>query len=634
MLERDILVRILSSAETSGEITVLLSDKTGTITENNQRVNHAWIAGSDLGPLDLELGKTWRDEVARSLDLDSTVLTLFSVLVVLNSTVMYGCDGDVLRGSKSEIALIDFANSINENENFSRSISDWFPVVALFPFTAERKRMCSLFMLRDSVDNSEVGDTVVRATVKGAAIDVLELCTDVMLEHGSRRPLDDETRRVLYQKFDSWQEDAERVLLVAYRDIERDVISSMDGRDICERLSASDAERNLTLIGAVGLLDPLRSDALDSIVRLKRAGVDVKMVSGDSLSTCVAVAKRCGILQDADGVDAAMTSEDFMTRVSDVNGDIVQSNLDSVTSKLRVLARASPQVKFTLVDGVLQSPKRRDVCAVIGDGTNDAPALRRSDVGFALGSGTETAREASDIVLLQDDLSSVLLSIKFGRHVFESVEKFITFQLTANISCICVSTGGALVFAQAPLSAIQLLFVNLIIDSLASLALATDEPSDDVLRQKPASSDKLITEAMVWQISSQCAYQCAVMAFLLQQFGPTDTQIFNTFVLLQLANQVNCRRVTTEVNVFNGITANKRFCVLLSSELLLQILIVQRGGAVFHTSPLDAHEWLRCIGFALGSFPLRVFVVTLLTSFIAAWREERHEHHRVRVRKH
>ena len=630
MLERDILVRILSSAETSGEITVLLSDKTGTITENNQRVNHAWIAGSDLGPLDLELGKTWRDEVARSPNLDSTVLTLFSVLVVLNSTVTYGCDGGILRGSKSEIALIDFANSINENENFSRSISEWFPVLALFPFTAERKRMCSLFMLRDSVDNSEVGDTVVRATVKGAAIDVLELCTDVMLEHGSRMPLDDETRRALYQKFDSWQEDAERVLLVAYRDIERDVISSMDGRDICERLSASDAERNLTLIGAVGLLDPLRSDALDSIVRLKRAGVDVKMVSGDSLSTCVAVAKRCGILQDADGVDAAMTSEDFMTRVSDVNGDIVQSRLDSVSSKLRVLARASPQVKFKLVDGILQSPKRRDVCAVIGDGTNDAPALRRSDVGFALGSGTETAREASDIVLLQDDLSSVLLSIQFGRHVFESVEKFITFQLTANISCICVSTGGALVFAQAPLSAIQLLFVNLIIDSLASLALATDEPSDDVLRQKPASSDKLITEAMVWQISSQCAYQCAVMAFLLQQFGPTDTQIFNTFVLLQLANQVNCRRVTTEVNVFNGITANKRFCVLLSSELLLQILIVQRGGAVFHTSPLDANEWLRCIGFALGSFPLRVFVVTLLTSFVAAWREERHEHHCVR----
>lgn len=630
MLERDILVRILSSAETSGEITVLLSDKTGTITENNQRVNHAWIAGSDLGPLDLELGKTWRDEVARSPNLDSTVLTLFSVLVVLNSTVTYGCDGGILRGSKSEIALIDFANSINENENFSRSISEWFPVLALFPFTAERKRMCSLFMLRDSVDNSEVGDTVVRATVKGAAIDVLELCTDVMLEHGSRMPLDDETRRALYQKFDSWQEDAERVLLVAYRDIERDVISSMDGRDICERLSASDAERNLTLIGAVGLLDPLRSDALDSIVRLKRAGVDVKMVSGDSLSTCVAVAKRCGILQDADGVDTAMTSEDFMTRVSDVNGDIVQSRLDSVSSKLRVLARASPQVKFKLVDGILQSPKRRDVCAVIGDGTNDAPALRRSDVGFALGSGTETAREASDIVLLQDDLSSVLLSIQFGRHVFESVEKFITFQLTANISCICVSTGGALVFAQAPLSAIQLLFVNLIIDSLASLALATDEPSDDVLRQKPASSDKLITEAMVWQISSQCAYQCAVMAFLLQQFGPTDTQIFNTFVLLQLANQVNCRRVTTEVNVFNGITANKRFCVLLSSELLLQILIVQRGGAVFHTSPLDANEWLRCIGFALGSFPLRVFVVTLLTSFVAAWREERHEHHRVR----
>ena len=630
MLERDILVRILSSAETSGEITVLLSDKTGTITENNQRVNHAWIAGSDLGPLDLELGKTWRDEVARSPNLDSTVLTLFSVLVVLNSTVTYGCDGGILRGSKSEIALIDFANSINENENFSRSISEWLPVLALFPFTAERKRMCSLFMLRDSVDNSEVGDTVVRATVKGAAIDVLELCTDVMLEHGSRMPLDDETRRALYQKFDSWQEDAERVLLVAYRDIERDVISSMDGRDICERLSASDAERNLTLIGAVGLLDPLRSDALDSIVRLKRAGVDVKMVSGDSLSTCVAVAKRCGILQDADGVDAAMTSEDFMTRVSDVNGDIVQSRLDSVSSKLRVLARASPQVKFKLVDGILQSPKRRDVCAVIGDGTNDAPALRRSDVGFALGSGTETAREASDIVLLQDDLSSVLLSIQFGRHVFESVEKFITFQLTANISCICVSTGGALVFAQAPLSAIQLLFVNLIIDSLASLALATDEPSDDVLRQKPASSDKLITEAMVWQISSQCAYQCAVMAFLLQQFGPTDTQIFNTFVLLQLANQVNCRRVTTEVNVFNGITANKRFCVLLSSELLLQILIVQRGGAVFHTSPLDANEWLRCIGFALGSFPLRVFVVTLLTSFVAAWREERHEHHCVR----
>ncbi len=623
MLERDMLVRVLASAETTGEVTCLLLDKTGTLTVNEQRVRRAWIAGVDVGPLD------HADDAARTkaiiahdtAELNDAVLKLASILLAMNTTVTYDGEGQILRGGRQEIALLRFVQSLNDDdESFATTIRHHFPLVKLFPFTTERKRMCTLFMLRDGVEDEEAGArVVVRAAVKGAARDVLSQCSSVLNARGEKHPLDDSTRSTLSRRFESWQRDAERALLIAYRDVERERVSPRDATTLCERMSVESAESELTLVAAVGMSDPVRVEAPKSVETCRRAGVAVKMVTGDSLSTAVAVARRCGILDDDDDVSrACMTGEEFRERAVD------QASLDAIWPDLRVLARASPADKYALTDGIRASTatSRRQVVGVVGDGTNDAPALRRSDVGFALGSGTETAREASDIVLLRDDFASVVEAIQYGRNVFESIEKFITFQLTANVTCVVVSVGGALAYARAPLSAIELLFVNLVIDSLASLALATDPPSDEALRQPPADAGELVNSTMRLNILAQVAYQLFVMRYLLDRFGPDDAQIFAAFVLMQLANQCNCRTVSNRVDVFAGVGENPLFVALLATEIFLVVVIVQRGGAVFHTRPLDVGEWCRCVAFALGSFPLRALVVTFLVSLAAAIRED------------
>lgn len=614
MMKVEMLVRVLGSAETSGEITTLLLDKTGTLTRNEQTVARAWIAGVDIGPL-TKTGSSWNSEIGKVTQdtprLDPRVVKLLSILLAMNSTLIYDSEGKVLRGPKSEIALLDFVNLMNGDKTFVATIREYFPLVKIFPFSAERKRMCSLFTLRDAVDD-EMGDVIVRAVTKGAAQDVLNLCATIMIEDGSSRPLDLVTREYLSRKFLEWQEHAERVLLVAYRDIERDLITIEDATEIARCMSATDAESDLTLVAAVGLSDPLREESAESVRLCKKAGVSVTMVTGDSLSTATALAKLCGILDDAgdeSGSALTMTGEEFRERIRTSDGKVDQRKIDEIWPRLRVLARASPNDKFVLTAGIQQSRLSRQICGVCGDGENDAPALRRSSVGFALGSGTEMARSAADIVLLQDSIASVVDAIRYGRNVFESIEKFITFQLTANVTTILLSTGGALVYAQAPLSAIELLFVNLVIDSLASLALATEEPSNEVMRQPPANAGELITSTMRVAIFTQVIYQLTVMTYLLDEFGPDDTQIYGCFVLMQLANQFNCRKVTTELNVFEGILKNKLFLFLVASELLMHVLIVQRGGAVFHTTPMDLGEWARCGAFALCALPLRALVV-------------------------
>lgn len=400
----------------------------------------------------------------------------------------------------------------------------------------------------------------------------------------------------------------------------------------CSCLDLTAAEQGLTFVGAVGMEDPLRPEVPRAIQQCQTAGITVRMVTGDSLPTAVAIARKCGILEPAaftstprrdeatsagssasgheaapaaaaaaassdwtlldDGV--AMEGEEFRAAVRDPDTGLVdQRKMDAVWPKLRVLARSSPADKLALVAGIKGFTGSRQVVAVTGDGTNDAPALKAADIGIAMGvTGTTIAKDACDILLLDDTFGSVVAAVRWGRNVYESIQKFLQFQLTVNVSAVTTAVACALLVGESPLTAVQMLWLNLIMDSLAGLALATDYPTEELLRRPPNSADQpIISTRMYAQIASQATYQLAVM-FALVGFGdgifdvasgrgmqlataggdaavaaaagaggaaltmaPSVhyTIVFNTFVLMQLVNQINCRKVSSrKLNVFEG----------------------------------------------------------------------------------
>ena len=500
--------------------------------------------------------------------------------------------------------------------------------------------------------------------MKGAVLDVLPLCTHALDSDGSGvRAVDVEAVEAVAK---AWASAGLRVLLVARKECPPGF--DCKRRDLEE--SESGWEGGLTLVAAVAMEDPLRDEVPASIARCADAGIVVRMVTGDSLATATSVAKKCGILpldyhtsssfDSSDGFEdggVAMDGETFRERITDpASGEISQTRFDAVWPNLRVLARSSPSDKFALVTGIKASrrSRRREVVAVTGDGTNDAPALRAADVGFAMGvAGTAIARDASDILLLDDDFSSAVAAVKWGRNVYVSVQKFLQFQLTVNVSAVTTACVCALCVGESPLTAVQMLWLNLMMDSLAGLALATDYPGEDLLSKPPISSDEpIVSHRMRWNIAAQAGYQLAAMGTLVwfgdaifdvpsargaidpepwnrwdfagaadyfdlidaatrvSRDAPTAhyTLVFNAFVLMQLANQVNCRAVDGRYDVLAGVTENRIFCAIFCAEIAMQVAIVQLGGEVFHTRPLTGGQWGACVGIALGSLPLRAGV--------------------------
>eukprot|EP00193_Tetraselmis_chui_P002293 CAMPEP_0177769666 /NCGR_PEP_ID=MMETSP0491_2-20121128/10465_1 /TAXON_ID=63592 /ORGANISM="Tetraselmis chuii, Strain PLY429" /LENGTH=414 /DNA_ID=CAMNT_0019286733 /DNA_START=112 /DNA_END=1356 /DNA_ORIENTATION=+ len=383
------------------------------------------------------------------------------------------------------------------------------------------------------------------------------------------------------------------------------------------------------MVGLVGIQDPIRPEVPAAIKQCQGAGITVRMLTGDNASTGASIARQVGILEAGDNdAKAVMDAQTFRDLVTNPDGSADAEKFFELWPSIRVLARCTPTHKFEIVKRLqasregsyISSSMRREVLAMTGDGTNDAPALRAADVGFGMNSGTSIAKAASDIVIMDDSFSSIVSAVRWGRNVYMSITKFLQFQLTINIVAVAITVIGAAVLHRSPLGAVQMLWVNLIMDSLASLALATESPTDALLKLPPFSADApLLSSKVLKHIAGQAVYQLSVLLGLLA-FGNSQlgldmedpagrlelfTLVFNSLVQMSLFNQLNCRRVSDEADVLDGLVNNRIFLYIMTGEFVLQWVIVQYGGGLFKTTALDWREWGLCMLFGAGSFAVR-----------------------------
>ena len=642
------LVKHLDACETMGSATVICSDKTGTLTKNRMTVMRAYLSsGESFKPngqmgvglsifgfvesdwLKFELLENGMRKPPPNIPL-GPLISLLAENVCVNSTADIQWDSAVRLftqiGNKTECALLQFVAEFGVEYEEIRCENKSF-LVQSFPFNSVKKQ--SAVILRDSTTGG------FRVHIKGASEIVIELCSSVMSRNGEVKKISDEDKKVFSAKISEYANLAMRTIAIAYKSIEDDHPESdwEAGKDGVQTFW----EKDLTLLAIVGIEDPLRDEVPEAILKCRRAGVDVRMVTGDNIDTAVAIAKGCGILRSCD-LDArgnpkpgsAMTGAEFRQKVLLADGTLNREEFENLICRnLKVLARSSPKDKFTLVSGLCESVDAQ-VVAVTGDGTNDAPALKRADVGFAMGiTGTAVAKEAADIILMDDNFSSIVKAIIWGRNVYESIAKFLQFQLTINIVALVLAIEGAISASKSPLTAVQMLWVNLIMDSLASLALATELPTEDHLNRPPVGRHKsMISSIMKWNIAGHAIYQLAVLNVLLfegpQIFGfpngvgsasPSEhnTLIFNTFVLIQLMNQINMRKLHHEWNLFKGLFASRIFLVIFAVEVGVQVLIIEIGGSYFHTQSLSLTSWLVGVVLSLLVFPVQWLIIAVAT---------------------
>ncbi|XP_054664601.1 plasma membrane calcium-transporting ATPase 3 isoform X1 [Grus americana] len=600
MMRDNNLVRHLDACETMGNATAICSDKTGTLTTNRMTVVQAFLGDTHFRapPDPAGIAPRTLDLLVQAIAINSAYTTK-----ILPPETAGGLPRQV--GNKTECALLGLVLALRRDYEAVRAQVPEERLHKVYTFNSVRKSMSTVTRL-------PAGGF--RLYSKGASEILLRRCCAILGGGGEARAFGPRDREDVVRKVvEPMAAAGLRTLVLAFRDFPPAPEPPWDDE------AAIVGE--LTCIAVVGIEDPVRPEVPDAIRKCQRAGITVRMVTGDNLNTARAIAAKCGILPAGEDW-LCLEGKEFNRRIRNEKGEIEQERLDKVWPKLRVLARSSPTDKHTLVKGIIDSTigDQRQVVAVTGDGTNDGPALKKADVGFAMGiAGTDVAKEASDIILTDDNFSSIVKAVMWGRNVYDSISKFLQFQLTVNVVAVVVAFTGACITQDSPLKAVQMLWVNLIMDTFASLALATEPPTEALLLRKPYGRNKpLISRTMLKNILGHAAYQLVIIFTLLfvgEVFFDIDsgrnaplhsppsehyTIIFNTFVMMQLFNEINARKIHGERNVFDGIFANPIFCSIVLGTFAIQIVIVQFGGKPFSCSPLSAEQWLWCLFVGVG----------------------------------
>uniref|UniRef100_A0A8C4YD48 Calcium-transporting ATPase n=1 Tax=Gopherus evgoodei TaxID=1825980 RepID=A0A8C4YD48_9SAUR len=522
-------------------------------------------------------------------------------------------------GNKTECGLLGFVLQLKQDYQPVRNLIPEEKLYKVYTFNSVRKSMSTVVKMPDGS---------FRMYSKGASEIVLKKCSRIINATGEIRVFRPRDRDEMVKKvIEPMACDGLRTICIAYRDFSSNPEPDWD--------SENDILTDLTCICVVGIEDPVRPEVPEAIRKCQRAGITVRMVTGDNINTARAIAIKCGIIHPGEDF-LCIEGKEFNRRIRNEKGEIEQERIDKIWPKLRVLARSSPTDKHTLVKGIIDSTQveQRQVVAVTGDGTNDGPALKKADVGFAMGiAGTDVAKEASDIILTDDNFSSIVKAVMWGRNVYDSISKFLQFQLTVNVVAVIVAFTGACITQDSPLKAVQMLWVNLIMDTFASLALATEPPTESLLLRRPYGRNKpLISRTMMKNILGHAVYQLTLIFTLLfvgeKMFKidsgrnaplhspPSEhyTIIFNTFVMMQLFNEINARKIHGERNVFDGIFRNPIFCTIVLGTFAVQIVIVQFGGKPFSCSPLQLDQWMWCVFIGLGELVWGQVIATIPTS--------------------
>ncbi|XP_027867824.1 plasma membrane calcium-transporting ATPase 1 isoform X6 [Xiphophorus couchianus] len=615
MMTDNNLVRHLDACETMGNATAICSDKTGTLTMNRMAVVQVYIAEKHFRKIPLP------ENIPTSV-LDTLVLGIAVNSAYTTNILPPEKEGGLPRqvGNKTECALLGFSNDLKRDYRAIRAEIPEEKFFKVYTFNSVRKSMSTVLKMADGS---------FRMFSKGASEILLKKCYKIVTASGEPkvfrpRDRDDMVKKVI----EPMASEGLRTICLAYRDF-----PASEGQPDWD--NESDILTGLTCICVVGIEDPVRPEVPDAIKKCQRAGITVRMVTGDNINTARAIACKCGILQPGDDF-LCLDGKEFNRRIRNERGEIEQERIDKIWPKLRVLARSSPTDKHTLVKGIIDSTiaEQRQVVAVTGDGTNDGPALKKADVGFAMGiAGTDVAKEASDIILTDDNFSSIVKAVMWGRNVYDSISKFLQFQLTVNVVAVIVAFTGACITQDSPLKAVQMLWVNLIMDTFASLALATEPPTEALLLRKPYGRNKpLISRTMMKNILGHAVYQLTTIFTLLfvgeKLFNidsgrntplnapPSEhyTIVFNTFVLMQLFNEINARKIHGERNVFEGVFNNLIFCTIVLGTFIIQILIVQIGGKPFSCVALSLDQWLWCTFFGFGSLLWGQLISSIPTS--------------------